>query len=411
VHAFAAAQGKPGFFMFGEVYDGSDRKCGSYTGTKAGGPFALDSVLDYPLYFKTKSVFAQATGNTKQLEDRYAAITANYDPCAQMRLVTFLDNHDQPRFLSAGSANNNTDRLKVALAFLYTARGIPCLYYGTEQAFNGGNDPYDREDMFAGQFEQGPSVGDNFNMTHPLFQWVAKLNNLRRLYPALHAGVHSNKWGNPNGPGLFAYTRRLGTQEVFVVLNTAKSSQTLPERSTLYHAGTRLVNLLDTKETATVTVGPRTPPITVPGTAVKVFIGQAQMLPLDPVVTSITPAHDSTNAGTTTPIVIRFSQPMDTRSVESAFSTIPAATGSFTWSAARDTMTFTPGGAGLPAQSMISVRIAANARTALSDGPLGKIVDQSGDWVGTASEAAAGGTFYSAFEARFKTGPAAQPVR
>ena len=48
-----------------------------------------------PLYFKTKSVFAQVTGNTKQLEDRYAAIAGNYDPCAQMRLVTFLDNHDQ----------------------------------------------------------------------------------------------------------------------------------------------------------------------------------------------------------------------------------------------------------------------------------------------------------------------------
>jgi hypothetical protein len=46
LHACAAAQGKPGFFMFGEVYDGSDRLCGSYTGTKAGGPFALDSVLD-----------------------------------------------------------------------------------------------------------------------------------------------------------------------------------------------------------------------------------------------------------------------------------------------------------------------------------------------------------------------------
>src|ERR1022692_148467 len=338
VHAFAAAQGKPDFFMFGEVYDGSDRKCGSYTGTKAGGSFALDSVVDYPLYFKTKSVFAQATGNTKQLEDRYAAIAGNYDADAQMRLVTFLDNHDQPRFLSAANANNNTDRLKVALAFLYTARGIPCLYYGTEQAFNGGNDPYDREDMFAGQFEQGPSLGDNFNMTHPLFQWVAKLNNLRRLYPALLTGVHSNLWATPKGPGLFAYARRLGTQEVFVVLNTAPSSQTLPDRRTIYPEGTRLLNLLDPNETATVTAGPRTPPITMPGTSAKIFLAQSQMLPLDPVVTGITPAHDSTSAGTATPIVIKFSESMDTRSVESAFSTSPVATGAFAWSPMRDTL-------------------------------------------------------------------------
>src|SRR5208282_3658098 len=39
IHAFATADGKPDFFMFGEVYDGSEAKCGSYTGTKAGGPF------------------------------------------------------------------------------------------------------------------------------------------------------------------------------------------------------------------------------------------------------------------------------------------------------------------------------------------------------------------------------------
>jgi hypothetical protein len=129
----------------------------------------------------------------------------------------------------------------------------------------------------------------------------------------------------------------------------------------------------------TVTAGPRTPSITMPGTSSKIFIAQSQMLPLDPVVTSITPAHDSTNAGTATPIVIRFSQPMDRRSVESAFSTIPAATGAFAWSLTRDTLTFTPGGAGFPVQTLVAVRIAATARAAASRN-----------------------LFYSAFESRFK---------
>ena len=72
-----------------------------------------------------------------------------------MRLVTFLDNHDRPRFLNSANANGNTSRLDVALVFLYTARGVPCLYYGTEQAFNGGADPNDREDMFDGHSSRG----------------------------------------------------------------------------------------------------------------------------------------------------------------------------------------------------------------------------------------------------------------
>ena len=74
-------------------------------------------------------------------------------------------------------------------------------------------DPNDREDMFDGQFEQGPSLGDNFNMTHPQFQLVAKLNNFRRLYAPLQTGSHANKWYDPTGPGLFAYARRLGTHD------------------------------------------------------------------------------------------------------------------------------------------------------------------------------------------------------
>src|SRR5438309_5066857 len=169
IHQHGVDTGKSNFFAFGEVYDQSETKNASYTGTETGSNFELDSVLDYPLYFSINPVFALANSNTKRVEDHYNAVDANYDPSAQMRLVTFLDNHDQPRFLNSANANNNFARLRVALIFLYTSRGIPCLYYGTEQGFNGGADPNNREDMFAGQFEQGPSVGDNFNQTHPVF--------------------------------------------------------------------------------------------------------------------------------------------------------------------------------------------------------------------------------------------------
>ena len=387
IHAFAATNGRPNFFMFGEVYDGNDTKCGSYTGTQGGGPFKLDSTLDFPLYFAAKSVFATASGNTKQIEDHYNALAANYDPAAQNQLVTFLDNHDLTRFLNSANANGNTNRLAIALAFLHTARGSPCVYQGTEQAFNGGADPNNREDMFDGAFEQGPSLGDNFNLTHPLFQLIAKLNNFRRLYPALRTGIHSNLWSNASGPGLFAFARRLGTQEVFVAFNTAGSTQALPSCSTIYPAGTTLVNLLDTNETIIVLAGPVTPMINVPGTTAKIFIAQAQQLPLDPVVTGISPAHDASNVSALVPLVVQFSQPMGTNSVQAAFTTTPAVAGSFAWSAGRDTLTFTPSSSwpGLP---MMTVRLADTAQAANTTN-----------------------RFYAAFESRFKTATATDVVR
>jgi len=408
IRAFAAAHGKPDFFMFGEVPDHSDAKVGSYTGRRGGdasSPFKLDSVLDYTLYFKINSIFAEAAGSTRQLVRHYNAIAANYDPAAQNQLVTFLDNHDQPRFLSIPGAT--TDRLKLALVFLYTARGIPCLYYGTEQAFNGGKDPWDREDMFAGQFEWGPSRGDNFNMTHPLFQFVARLNNFRRLYPALRTGVQSNLVSQTNGPGLFAYTRRLAAQEVFVVFNTAGTNQTLPACTTIYPAGTKLVNLIGENEIGapvsdparlekeppragpeagapvqiiTVSSDHRLPPINVPGTSANLFVAESDVRPLDPVVTAISPAHDAGDISPTAPIVIHFSRPMDAGSVERAFSLEPSAKGAFSWSPAHDLMTFTPDSPGFKPQTLVTVRIGNTARDAT------------------------GKAFYAGFESRYRCG-------
>ncbi len=370
IHQYGIGLGKSNFFLFGETLTGSDNAVGAYTGTRSGGNFEYDSMLDYPLYFTINPVFANATGNTKQIEDHYNAIAGNYDTNAWFRLITFLDNHDQSRFLSASLANNNTNRLAVALAFLYTARGIPCLYYGTEQAFNGAKDSINsnREDMFAGGFEPGASAGDNFNMTHPMFRHVAMLNNFRRNYASLRRGGHRNLWNTPGGPGLFAYSRTNGAEEVFVVLNTASTTQTLTNRATTYLPGTVLVNLLDTNETITVVAGPTTPPVSVPAMTIKLFIAQSLLQPLDPVVVGQSPAHAQANVSPAAPIVLTFSKPMDTNSVQAAFSLTPPTAGTFAWSGTT-TMTFTASGS-LPALTTNVLRIATTAMDTVSGNTL-----------------------------------------
>ena len=381
VHAYAASNGLPNFFMFGEIEDGSDTKVGSYTGTKAGGAFELDSTLDYPLYYTINSVFATASGNTKQIEDHYNAIAANYDPAAQMRLVTFLDNHDQPRFMSSGNANGNTNRLNVALAFLYTSRGIPCLYYGTEQDFNGGADPNNREDMFAGQFEQGPSLGDNFNMSYPRFQLVAMLNNFRRLYPALRTGSHVNQWNTPGGPGLFAYQRLPGTQGSSC---RVQHRHFQPDAHESFH---NLPGGDHARESAKYERNHRHHFDAADATHHRArhdgenFYRAVTDAPAGPSqVTSNFPTHAATNVGTISPVVLRFSKSMDPNSVQAAFSISPAVSGTFSWSAAHDVMTFIANG-GLPALTTVTVQI-----------------------TNTAMDAVSGNTFYAAYQMFFSTG-------
>jgi hypothetical protein len=118
-----------------------------------------------------------------------------------------------------------------------------------------------------------------------------------------------------------------------------------------------------------------------PGTAVKIFVAESEFRPLDPVVTEISPGHDTAEVSPAAGIVIHFSKPMDTKSVERAFSTVPAVEGVFSWSATRDEMTFTPNGPGFPAQSMVAVRIGDTARDAISRN-----------------------TLYAVFESRFRCG-------
>ena len=386
IRAAAQAADKPNFFQFGEVFDGSDSKVGSYTGTKSGGNYKMESVLDYPLYYQIGSVFATATGNTGQIENRYNNLTAdNYDASSLDSLVLNLDNHDNPRFLNAGGSTPS--RLELALIFLYTSRGIPSLYYGTEQDFNGGGDPNCREDMFDGEFEQGPSLGDNFNMTHPRFRLVAKLNNLRRLYPALRTGSHNNLWANWSAPGLFAYARRLGNEEVYVVFNTATSGQSIGARPTLHPEGTVLVNVLDPSETVTVTAGiDGIPPMTIPATAAKIFVAQEQVQALDPVVAAVTPSHDATGISPGTAISITFDRAMDTTAVQAAFSTAPSTTGSFAWSGGDTVVTYTPSSI-LAGNTLYAVRLAETAT------------------------AADGTALHAAFESRFTTGAAVSVAR
>lgn len=360
VRNHAASIGKTNFFTFGEVFEGSEWKCGLYTGTMAGGAFALDSVLDYPQYYRTNSVFATASAGAQSLVDHYAALPTYYDAAARYRLVTFLDNHDNPRFLSSSLANNRIARLHSALVYQLTSYGVPCIYYGTEQYFNGGGDPYCREDMFDGQFEFGPSVGNNFDQTSFAYRLVRKLNQMRRAYSALRRGnlvvreAHSS-------PGIFAYSRIDGSQEVLVAVNTSDSSQTGEVWQTSFAPGTILVNLLNPSQTLTVNSSQQVPagtPLT--GNGYGVFVPLANALDFEPEVVDVTVAQGDSLVTPQDSLTITFSETMNRSSVEAALSFDPQVSGTLTWNGNSTAVTFTPTGT-WPSLTSIRLFIAPTA--------------------------------------------------
>jgi glycosidase len=102
-----------------------------------------------------------------------------------------LDNHDKTRFFS--TVGEDVDKFKSGIAFLFTMRGIPSMYYGTELLYPGISNP----DGKVRQDFQGGWKEDQFNKftaagrtaaEKDAFEYVKKLANYRKNTAALHRG-------------------------------------------------------------------------------------------------------------------------------------------------------------------------------------------------------------------------------
>jgi len=332
VHGYATGLGKDAFFLFGEVYDGDDGKNGSYTGTVSGGNYKLDSVLHFPMYFTTTGVFG--FDNTPQwIADRYAGLGA-YDPTSRERLVTFLDNHDNARFLSFGIANQDEGKLRTALGWLLTSRGVPAIYYGTEQEFDVGGDPYNREDMWDGAWDFGPSEGDNFDLAHPLFRYTRRLLALRRRHEALRRGTTTEHFVEPGSAGLYLYERRSATDTVLVAVNNSNAPITRTGEPVPWPAGTALRDAMAPVESALTVDGAGHVTLRVPARGIVVLESRAAWQAAAPArrlgVEAMFPGHDQRLNDRYSPLQVRFDAPLDPASTTGAFTITPPVSGSLT---------------------------------------------------------------------------------
>ncbi len=213
----AADLGKENFLMFGEVFDGNDELLGSYTYDQE-----LDSVFYFSQKFQVFDDVFKYGGPTSKVEDLYEQRQLNYASEApdggigippQQALVNFLDNHDVPRFLYD---QPDERALQAATTYLMTTDGIPCIYYGTEQGFNGGNDPSNRE----------PLEWSGMSTDGALFSHLSTLSKLRKAYEPLRRGTFQIRWSSDRvadeeDAHVLAFEREGADFSVLVVINTA----------------------------------------------------------------------------------------------------------------------------------------------------------------------------------------------
>jgi glycosidase len=239
IREYAKRIGKQNFFIFGEVVADDltlERYIGRNSrieGTTERFP-SLDACLDFPLYFVLEEAI-KGFSNPAVLRERYERFQTLYADhgAAGQYFVTFVDNHDQMarpyrRFMRG---NPYTQQAILAIGYLLTSRGVPCIYYGTEQGFDGGGDRDHevRECMFGGQWGAFNTTGHHFfNTAHPIYQAIAEIAGLRKSEPALRYGRqyfreisgNGSDFGHPlDGRCTLAYSRILDDTEILVVLN------------------------------------------------------------------------------------------------------------------------------------------------------------------------------------------------
>src|SRR5690606_35090798 len=164
------------------------------------------SVLDFPMKQAMDEVFGREGAGYERLEP---ALYLHDGPYANpYDLATFYDNHDMPRM------DASDEGFIDAHNWLFTARGIPVLYYGSETGFMRGRAEHAGNRNYYGQARIDAAAQS------PIFASLQRIASLRRESPALQRGLQFNLKLEGDQAALYrAYQRGDASQTALVLLS------------------------------------------------------------------------------------------------------------------------------------------------------------------------------------------------
>jgi glycosidase len=253
IYRYAQSIGKLNFMIVGEI---TDNLISSNYLSLFGSSFdrALTAVLDIN---QSPDLITGAARGTRNPLDYFSRYSLNSELSRYLQTgrvhVSILDDHDmscrshKERFAAHNETEHRYWQSANAVAIILTTPSIPCIYYGTEQAFDGnegyhdysiepnrfGEDRYVREDMFGGPFGAFETSGCHFfNPDHPSYLRIAAIARLRNrndyIGRTLRLGICYLRetaycgypYSLPGSGEIFAWSRILSEHEVVMVLNT-----------------------------------------------------------------------------------------------------------------------------------------------------------------------------------------------
>jgi len=213
----------PAITILGEAWVNSVVGNAYFTRNNIQTPFRhnADGVIDFQTCFAMLAGMNKADGWTDGVNKIYSTLAQDVVYKDPMHNCIFLDNHDMDRVFSV--AGEDPERLKMALNWLLTLRGIPQLYYGTEvlmKNFKNPNDAMVRMDFpggWAGDSVNKFSRSGRTSLEDSIYTYISKLAQFRKQSPALTRGKMMQFIPRHN---FYVYFRYTPEQTVMVMANT-----------------------------------------------------------------------------------------------------------------------------------------------------------------------------------------------
>ena len=163
----------------------------------------FDSTMNYDFRKNCRDFFGMEKINAVEFNARVTQMNYRYPTGIVQGQLNLLDSHDVSRFFSY--CQNDIRRLRLAEVFLFTAPGVPCVFYGDELGMSG-----DCESTLRGPmpWENPPSDERDF---------FKALISLRRNSDALLYGTYTVLDMDENG--LYVFERRWKECVITVALN------------------------------------------------------------------------------------------------------------------------------------------------------------------------------------------------
>lgn len=155
-------------YLFGEVMD--DARLWLFD--------KFHGVMNYLLYEALLRFFVRREMKAEEFLNWLELLSVYYGPHEYL-MYNFLDNHDLDRFLSLVG---DRDKYKCALVFLFTYKGIPSIYYGSEVGL---------ENTDGGFMERSraPMEWNESKWDNEILELTKKLIHLRKNSKALQRGI------------------------------------------------------------------------------------------------------------------------------------------------------------------------------------------------------------------------------